>query len=70
MVHKRTLLRFFDGMAWLAQITMFLVLGLLVTPMDLPQVALPGLLIAAFLIFGRVSCLARVCPLRLRRGIH
>ncbi len=51
MVHKRTLLRFFDGMAWLSQITLFLVLGLLVTPADLPWVAMQGLLIAAFLMF-------------------
>ncbi len=51
MVHKRSLLRFFDGMAWLSQITLFLVLGLLVTPVNLPHVALQGLLIAAFLIF-------------------
>jgi cell volume regulation protein A len=52
MVHKRTLLRFFDGMAWLSQITLFLVLGLLVTPLELPRVALQGLMIAAFLIFA------------------
>jgi cell volume regulation protein A len=51
MVHKRSLLRFFDGLAWLAQIALFLVLGLLVTPMDLPWVAPQGLLIAAVLIF-------------------
>src|SRR5690606_38194182 len=51
MVHKRSLLRFFEGMAWLAQITLFLVLGLLVTPVDLPRVAVQGLLIAAVLIF-------------------
>lgn len=50
MVHKKSLLRFFDATAWLAQITLFLVLGLLVTPMDLPWVAPQGLLIAAFLI--------------------
>lgn len=52
MVHKRTLLRFFDGMAWLSQITLFLVLGLLVTPRELPGIALQGLLIAAFLTFA------------------
>jgi cell volume regulation protein A len=51
MVHKRSLLRFFDGMAWLSQITLFVVLGLLVTPLDLPRIALQGLLIAGFLIF-------------------
>jgi cell volume regulation protein A len=51
MVHKRSLLRFFDGMAWLAQIALFLVLGLLVTPLELPFIVPQGLLIAAFLIF-------------------
>ncbi len=52
MVHKRSLLRFFDGMAWLAQIGLFLVLGLLVTPSGLPKVAPRGFLIAAALIFA------------------
>ncbi|HAO98629.1 MAG TPA: potassium/proton antiporter [Fibrobacteres bacterium] len=52
LVHKRSLLRFFDGMAWLSQIGLFLVLGLLVTPAELPQVAYRGILISAFLIFA------------------
>jgi len=52
IVHKRSLLRFFDGMAWLSQIGLFLVLGLLVTPAELPNVAYRGLLIAGFLIFA------------------
>jgi cell volume regulation protein A len=42
---------FFEGMAWLAQIVLFLMLGLLVTPEDLPPY-LPGAVIgAAVLIF-------------------
>jgi NhaP-type Na+/H+ and K+/H+ antiporter len=42
---------FFEGMAWLAQIVLFLMLGLLVTPEDLP-LYLPGAVIgAAVLIF-------------------
>lgn len=51
-IHRRSLLRFFDGLAWLMQISMFLTLGLLVFPSRLPAVAAPGLLIAAVLIFA------------------
>jgi cell volume regulation protein A len=50
-IHRRSILRFFDGLAWLMQIAMFLTLGLLVFPSQLPAVALDGLLIAAILMF-------------------
>lgn len=43
--------RFHDGFAWLSQIGMFLMLGMLVVPSELPAVALDALLIAAVLIF-------------------
>ena len=38
-------------MAWLAQVTMFLTLGLLVTPSELKPVILPGLVTTAILLF-------------------
>ncbi|CAG0931867.1 K(+)/H(+) antiporter NhaP [Thermoflexales bacterium] len=48
-IHKRSLLRFHDGLAWLMQIAMFLTLGLLVFPSQLFPVIGVGLLIVLWL---------------------
>jgi cell volume regulation protein A len=50
-VQKKSLLRFFDGIAWLGQIAMFVTLGLLVFPSQVLPVAGIGLLISVFLMF-------------------
>jgi len=50
-LHKRSLLRFFDGNAWLMQIALFITLGLLVFPSQILPIILPGLLISLILIF-------------------
>ncbi|NYH98174.1 potassium/proton antiporter [Cupriavidus plantarum] len=44
-------MRAMDGMAWLSQSVMFLLLGLLVTPHRIWDIALPALLIGLFLMF-------------------
>lgn len=49
-IHKRTLRKFHDGLAWLMQILMFLALGLLVFPSEVVPVTGIGLLISVFLI--------------------
>jgi len=50
MTSASVLRRYQQGMTWLAQIVMFLVLGLFITPSDLGQVLLPALLLGVFLI--------------------
>ncbi|GAA4302952.1 potassium/proton antiporter [Nibribacter koreensis] len=50
-LHKGSLTRFYDGLAWLMQIVMFLTLGLLVFPSHIVPVLGAGLLISLFLIF-------------------
>lgn len=50
-IHKNSLLRFHGGLAWLAQIAMFLTLGLLVFPSHLIPVISSGVLLALFLMF-------------------
>jgi cell volume regulation protein A len=50
-IHKKSLMKFYDGQAWVMQIIMFLTLGLLVFPSEVVPVAGYGILISLILIF-------------------
>jgi cell volume regulation protein A len=62
--HRQAILGFADGVAWLAQIGLFIMLGLLVSPSGLPEVLVPALIIGGALTFiaRPVSVFASAAP--------
>ena len=48
--YKKSLSTFFDGITWLVQIVMFLMLGLLVNPRELVDIAPLGIIVGIFMI--------------------
>ncbi len=61
---KRTLSRFYDGVGWLMQIVMFLILGLQVFPSRMSNVVISGISVALFLMFAArpISVLLALAP--------
>ncbi|MDD3737771.1 MAG: potassium/proton antiporter [Lentimicrobiaceae bacterium] len=66
-VHRRSTLKFFDGMTWLVQILMFLSLGLLVNPSELLLIANVGIPIGLFMIFVSRPITVHACLLPFRK---
>jgi len=50
-IHKRSIIRFIDGISWISQIAIFLVLGLLVFPSKVILVWKGGLVLSMFIMF-------------------
>ena len=64
---KRDILKFFEGMTWLMQLLMFLMLGLLARPSHMMKVALPALLICLFMMFVSRPASVFLCLLPFRQ---
>lgn len=63
-VHRRSLVRFHEGVAWLMQVSMFLVLGLLVFPSRLPGQFWPAMGVSVALILVARPLAVFVCLFR------
>ena len=64
--HRKEILLFFDGMTWLMQLVMFLMLGLLASPSKMLPMILPALVIGLFMIFVARPASVFLCLLPFR----
>ncbi len=71
LLHKRSIMMVFDGLAWLMQIILFVTLGLLVFPSEILPVIGIGLLISAFLILVArpISVFLCLTPFKLKTRV-
>lgn len=69
LIHKKTIFKMYDGLAWLMQIVLFLTLGLLVFPSQIIPYIGTGLLISLFLILVArpLSVFISLSPFRMKR---
>ncbi|MFG1514332.1 potassium/proton antiporter, partial [Halobacteriovorax sp. ZH3_bin.1] len=70
ILHKNLLSLFFDGVTWLSQIGLFIMLGLLVFPSRLLTVAPAGLFIACFLTFAARPITVFLCLIKSRFNLN
>ncbi len=64
--NRSTINHFFEGITWLVQIILFILLGLLVSPHEMPEVLVLALFVALFIIFiaRPFACFLSLTPFR------
>lgn len=67
-IQKKSVLKIYDGLAWLMQIVLFLTLGLLVNPSEIIPVMGVGIMVSMFLIFAArpLSVFISLLPFKMR----
>ncbi|MFA5667802.1 MAG: potassium/proton antiporter [Balneolaceae bacterium] len=68
IMHRKTIIKMFDGLAWLMQIVLFLTLGLLVSPSSILPILGTGILVSLFLILiaRPFSVLVSLLPFKMK----
>ncbi len=66
LTQKKEMIHFFDGLTWLMQLTMFLILGLLARPSQMLPLILPALLIGLFMMLVARPASVYLCLLPFR----
>ncbi len=71
LLHKRTIMKMYDGLAWLMQIVLFVTLGLLVFPSQMVPYIGIGLLISGFLmlVVRPLACFICLAPFKLKSRV-
>ena len=71
LLHKRTIMKMYDGLAWLMQIVLFVTLGLLVFPSQMVPYIGVGLLISGFLmlVVRPLACFICLAPFKLKSRV-
>lgn len=67
---RKTLTVFHDGIAWLMQVGMFLAMGLLVNPRDIPRVIWPGIIVSMVLMLLARPLSVWICLLPFRYKLN
>lgn len=67
--HKKEIYRFFDGLTWMMQMMMFLILGLLARPSQMPGLILPALGLCLFMMLVARPLSVYLCMLPFRKGL-
>lgn len=69
LVNRKDIFKFYDGITWMMQLVMFMVLGLLAHPKQMPQLILPALGACVFMMLVTRPLSVFLCMLPFKNGL-